>query len=59
MADNVIRGGRVFQTPPPDENAAGVAVYNRLIVEDPRLVSVAFPNDDDGMDGFAISVVRG
>ena len=59
VADNVIRGGRVFQVPPPDENAAGIAAYNRQIVEDPRLVSVAFPNDDDGMDGFAISVVRG
>ena len=58
VADNVIRGGRAFQTPPPDENSAGSAAYNRKIVEHPRLVSVAFPNDDDGMDGFAISVVR-
>jgi caffeoyl-CoA O-methyltransferase len=58
VADNVIRGGRVFLTLPPDEIAAGIAAYNRLILEHPRLVSVAFPNDDDGMDGFAISVVR-
>jgi caffeoyl-CoA O-methyltransferase len=58
VADNVIRGGRVFQTPPPDENSTGSAAYNRKIIEHPRLVSVAFPNDDDGMDGFAISVVR-
>jgi caffeoyl-CoA O-methyltransferase len=57
VADNVIRGGAVFQTP-SDENTEGIAAYNRQILEHPRLVSVAFPNDDDGMDGFAISVVR-
>src|SRR5579859_1581545 len=49
VADNVIRAGSVFQTPPPDENAVGIAAYNRQILEHPRLVSVAFPNDDDGM----------
>lgn len=58
VADNAIRGGTAFQTPPPDINAAGTAMYNRKIVEHPRLVSVAFPMDDDGMDGFAVSVVR-
>ena len=58
VADNVIRSGSVFQTPPPDESAKGMATYNRQIVEHPRLVSVAIPNDDDGMDGFSISVVQ-
>ena len=58
VADNVIRGGRVFQIPLPDKDSAGSATYNRKILEHPRLVSVAFPNDEDGMDGFAISVVR-
>jgi caffeoyl-CoA O-methyltransferase len=58
VVDNVIRGGRVFQTPPPDASTAGIAAYTRKVLEHPRLVSVAFPNDDDGMDGFAISVVR-
>jgi caffeoyl-CoA O-methyltransferase len=60
VADNVIRNGRAFQTQPPDESATGAAAYNRKILEHPRLVSVAFPNDDDvnGIDGFAISVVR-
>ncbi len=58
VADNVIRGGRVFQTPPPDESARGMAAYNRKILQHPRLVSVAIPNDEDGMDGFAISVVQ-
>jgi caffeoyl-CoA O-methyltransferase len=58
VADNVIRGGRVFQSPPPDENAAGGAAYNAKLLANPRLLSVAFPMDDEGMDGFAISVVR-
>jgi caffeoyl-CoA O-methyltransferase len=58
VADNVIRSGQVFQTPPPNEMVAGTTEYNRKILEHPRLVSIAFPNDDDGMDGFAISVVR-
>lgn len=58
VADNVIRGGGPFQVPPPSADDAGIAVYNRKIQEDPRLVSVALPNDDDGMDGLAISVVQ-
>jgi caffeoyl-CoA O-methyltransferase len=58
VADNVIRYGRAFQSPPPDESAAGAAAYNAKILAHPRLVSVAFAMDDDGMDGYAISVVR-
>lgn len=61
IADNIVRGGRSFQTPPPDENSAGAATYTRMILEHPRLVSVALPWDDavNGLDGFSISVVRG
>ena len=58
VADNVIRAGRVFQVPPPDADDGGAAAYNHKLLEHPRLVSVVFPNDDDGMDGFAVSVVR-
>lgn len=58
VADNVIRGGRAFHTPPPDESAAGAAAYNAALLAEPRLTSIALPLDDDGMDGFAISVVR-
>lgn len=65
VADNVIRRGRAFQTPPPDESAAGAAAYNRKILEHPRLTSVALPivadafeDSDSSMDGLAISVVR-
>lgn len=60
IADNMIQRGRAFQTPSPDENAAGVATYTRIILENPHLVSVGLPTDDkgDGLDGFVISVVR-
>jgi caffeoyl-CoA O-methyltransferase len=61
VADNLIRGGRAFQTPPPDETAAGAAAYTRKLLEDQRLVSAAWITNDkaDGLDGFAVSVVLG
>lgn len=65
IADNVIRRGRAFQTPPPDESAAGAAAYIHKILGHPRLTSVALPivtdvfdDNDNSMDGLAISVVR-
>jgi caffeoyl-CoA O-methyltransferase len=59
VADNIVRGGRAFETPAPDESSVGVATYIREVLAHPRLVSVALPNDDaiNGLDGFAISVV--
>jgi caffeoyl-CoA O-methyltransferase len=58
VADNVIRSGRAFDPPAGDVNAEGAAAYNAALLGNPRLVSVALAMDDDGMDGFAISVVR-
>jgi len=58
VADNCIRGGRGFGDP-LDEGSAGVVEYNRRIASDPRLTSLDLAMDDDYMDGFAISVVRG
>src|SRR5579885_2491816 len=57
VADNCIRGGRVFQ-PSEDEGNNGVAEYNRRIATDPRLISLLLPMDEDYTDGFAVSVVR-
>jgi caffeoyl-CoA O-methyltransferase len=59
IADNIVRGGQAFQTPPPNESAAGVAAYTRKILEHPRLVSAALTHDDmnNGIDGYSISVV--
>lgn len=56
VADNNIRYGRPFQDQPEGDNA-GVAAYNEHIASDPRLRSILLPIDEDGMDGFAISVV--
>jgi caffeoyl-CoA O-methyltransferase len=57
VADNNIRYGKPFQEPPPDADNAGIATYNQRIATDPRLRSILLPIDEDGMDGFAISVV--
>ena len=59
VADNIVRGGRAFHTPAPDESSAGAAAYISKILAHPRLVSAALPNDDaiNGLDGIAISVV--
>lgn len=58
VADNVIRGGRAFMTPPPDESAAGAAAYNAKVLAEPRLETVALPLYAKDLDGYAISVVR-
>jgi caffeoyl-CoA O-methyltransferase len=57
VADNNIRFGKPFQEPPPDAENAGVAAYNQRAATDPKLRSILIPIDDDGLDGFAISVV--
>ena len=59
IADNIVRHGRTYQTPPPDASAAGAAAYTHAILQHPRLVSVALLNDDmyNGIDGFSISLV--
>lgn len=60
IADNIIRNGLVFQTPPPDPSASGAAAYMQAILRHPRLTSIALSNDDafNGQDGFTISVVQ-
>jgi caffeoyl-CoA O-methyltransferase len=58
VADNCIRGGAPLRDNPPNEDARALGEYDRRVASDPRLLSIAFPMDDDGMDGFAISVVR-
>lgn len=58
VADNCIRGGKPLREPPDDDpGTRALGEYDRRVASDPRLRSVAFPIDDDGMDGFAISVV--
>ncbi len=57
VADNNIWYGQPFQESPADPAQAGLAAYNRRAAADPRLRSVLVPMDEDGLDGFAISVV--
>lgn len=59
VADNCIRGGKPLREPVEDDPATrALSEYDRRVATDPLLVSVALPMDDNGMDGFAISVVR-
>ncbi len=57
VADNNIRSGRPFQKLIEDPGDAGIAAYNQRAAADPHLRSILLPMDDDGTDGFAISVV--
>jgi predicted O-methyltransferase YrrM len=57
VADNCVRSGRPFRDGERDEYMTGIADYDDRVASDPRLLSVVLPLDDDGMDGFAISVV--
>ncbi len=57
VADNCIRGGEPLRGQSDDPGMRGIAEYDERIASDPRLCSVVLPLDDDGMDGFAISVV--
>ncbi|MFI5272625.1 MAG: O-methyltransferase [Ktedonobacterales bacterium] len=60
VADNCIRGGKPLREGAADDpTLAGIASYDQRVASDPRLLSVVLPLDDDGTDGFAISVVRG
>jgi caffeoyl-CoA O-methyltransferase len=62
VADNTVRYG------PPlaeklddtaDANARGAWEYNQRVVSDPRLISIALPTDEGGMDGFTVSLFAG
>ncbi|HLI68847.1 MAG TPA: O-methyltransferase [Ktedonobacteraceae bacterium] len=55
VADNCVR--RAFEQP-SDGYTTGVTAYNQRIVDDPRLVSLLLPMDNNYTDGFAISVVK-
>jgi caffeoyl-CoA O-methyltransferase len=58
VADNCIRGGAPLREPTSDDpNTQAIGDYDRRVASDPRLLSVAFPMDDEGTDGFAVSVV--
>lgn len=57
VADNCVRGGEPLRGTSDDPGMRALGEYDRRVASDPRLLSVALPIDDDGMDGFAVSVV--
>ena len=58
VADNCIRQGKPLRASASDDaDIQALGEYDRRVASDPRLRSVAFPMDDNGMDGFAVSVV--
>lgn len=59
VADNCIRSGEALREPEQvrDEGTAALAEYNKRIVNNPRLLSLALAMDDDYMDGFTMAVV--
>ena len=57
VADNCVRGGAPLRGGSDDPGTAALGEYDRRVASDPRMVSVALPIDEGGMDGFAISVV--
>lgn len=59
VADNCIRSGAPLRGDTQDPSQRAIAEYDARIAADPRLRSVVLPLDDDGLDGFGISVVVG
>lgn len=58
VLDNVVRGGRVADTPSPDENAAGARLALEMLGRHPRLRATVLQTvGDKGHDGFALAVV--
>ncbi len=56
LADNALWGGRVVQEPPPEDRATHqLRVFNRLLHDDPRLLTSILPS----CDGLAVALKRG
>jgi predicted O-methyltransferase YrrM len=62
VADNTVREGRpLVETLPEgaDEHTRGMWEYNRRVASEPRLLSIALPTDEGGLDGLTASLVVG
>ena len=57
VADNCIRQGKGLKQG-QDKEGQSLYRYNQLVIQDPRLESLALAIDDDNTDGFTISVVK-
>ncbi len=62
VADNTVRrGAPLAETLPEnaDETLRGLWEYNQRASSEPRLLSIALPTDEGGMDGLTVSLVVG
>lgn len=62
IADNTVRSGQPLAETldsAVDAGTRGLWTYNQSVVADSRLLSVALPTDEGGLDGFTISLVIG
>ncbi|HEU0026251.1 MAG TPA: O-methyltransferase [Ktedonobacterales bacterium] len=62
VADNTVREGRPLAEALPegtDEHTRGLWEYNRRVASDSRLLSIALPTDEGGLDGLTASLVVG
>ncbi len=62
IADNTVRhGAPLAETLAADANAdlRGLWEYNQRVANDSRLLSIALPTDEGGMDGLTVSLVVG
>ena len=62
VADNTVRRGLpLVEQLDSAANAEtrGLWEYNRRVASDPRLLSLALPTDEGGLDGFTVSLVLG
>ena len=62
VADNTVRYGPPLARTLPegaDADMRGAWEYNQRVAPDPRLLSIALPTDEGGMDGLTMSLVVG
>ncbi len=59
VADNVVREGRILDTETKDEDAAGIARFNKLLAETPEVDASILQTVGEKMhDGIAIAIVK-
>jgi predicted O-methyltransferase YrrM len=62
IADNTVRRGYPLAETLPadaDETMRGAWGYNQRVVREPRLLSIALPTDEGGLDGLTVSLIVG
>jgi caffeoyl-CoA O-methyltransferase len=58
VADNTVRHGRALHDTGESGGDQSLYQYNKLVIENPRLQSLALAIDTDNTDGFTVSIVK-